>query len=160
MRIDPADPLAVQVLALNHAHHFLMLGDLRLGQSLEQSKDLHPIAQPPACQLTDDEGMGQHLTDFQEGPKHAVSSAQMIDPDGRVDEGHATRPGRRRRIVLKPGSVPPSLASRWALSRAINASSPMRTSAVFLETPVNRAARRRRDGSILRVVLIRMHYDA
>jgi hypothetical protein len=154
MRIDPADPLTVQMLALNHKHHFLMLGDLRFGQSLEQSKDLHPIAQCPACQLTDDEGMGQHLTAFQEGPKHAVSSAQMLDPNGRVDEGHATRPGRRRLIVLKPGSVPPSLANRCALSRAINASSPMRTSAVFLETPVNRAARRRREGSMLRVVLI------
>jgi len=128
MRIHPANPLAVQLLALNHTHHFLMLGDLRLRQSLEQSKDLLTIAQRPARQLTDDEGMGHHLTVFQEGPK--------------------------------PGSVPPSLASRWALSRAINASSPMRTSAVFVVTPVNRAARRRRDGSILRVVLIRMHYDA
>jgi|SRR6516225_1033880 len=160
MRIHPANPLAVQLLALNHTHHFLMLGDLRLRQSLEQSKDLLTIAQRPARQLTDDEGMGHHLTVFQEGPKHAVSNAQMIDPDGRVDEGHAMRRGRRRRIAPKPGSVPPSLASRWALSRAINASSPMRTSAVFVVTPVNRAARRRRDGSILRVVLIRMHYDA
>jgi hypothetical protein len=36
MRIDPPDPLTVQLLALNYTHHFLMLGDLRLWQSLEQ----------------------------------------------------------------------------------------------------------------------------
>ena len=98
--------------------------------------------------------MGQHLRVLQEGSQFAVSRAQAIDPNGRVDEDHATRPGRRRRIALNPGSVPPSLASRRALSRAINASRPMRTSAVFLETPVNRTARRRRDGSMFKVVRI------
>jgi hypothetical protein len=60
--------------------------------------------------------------------------------------------GLRRGLDLKPGSGAPSLARRRALSRAINASNPMRTSAVFLETPVNRAARRMRDGSMFKVV--------
>src|SRR5438132_10287028 len=152
MRIDPAYPPAMQPLALNNAHHFLVLRPLRLGQGLEQGKDLLPVAQNPACQLTDDERMDQHLRVLQEGLELAVSSAQVIDPDGRVNEDHATRPDRRRRIPLKPSSVPPNLAVPWALSWASRASRPMRTSAVFLETPVNRAARRMREDSMFKVV--------
>jgi hypothetical protein len=70
---------------------------------------ISPIAQRPACQLTDDEGMGQHFSAFQEGPKHAVSSAQMIDPDGRVDEGHATRPDAAAGSPSSPAQSPQAL---------------------------------------------------
>ncbi len=53
-------------------------------------------------------------------------------------------------------SVPPSAARRLALSLAIKASRPRRTSDVFSLTPVSLAARCRRESSILRVVLICM----
>ena len=96
--------------------------------------------------------MSQYLCRFKEGLQRAVSRPKVIDPDGSIDEDHATRPGRRRRTGFKPRSVPPSFDSRHALSRAINASRPMRTSAVFLETPVNRAARLMRDASMFKVV--------
>jgi len=152
MRIDPAYPPTVQALALNHTHHFLVLRGLHLGQGLEQDKDLLPIAQRPAGKLADDEGMHKHLCRIEKGLQGAISCPQVIDPDRRVNEDHATRRGRRRRIAFKRGSVPPSRASRRALSRAIKASRPMRTSAVFLETPVRRAARRMRDGSMFKVV--------
>ena len=67
MRIDPAHPSAVQPLALDHTHHFLLLRGLRFGQGLEQGKDLLPIVQRPARQLTHDERMGQYLPVLQEG---------------------------------------------------------------------------------------------
>lgn len=50
--------------------------------------------------------------------------------------------------------VPPSAANRAALSRAMSASRPIRTSAVFSRTPVNSEARDRIESSMLRVVLI------
>jgi hypothetical protein len=67
-----------------------------------------------------------------------------------VDDG-----GRllRRRIGMSFFSVPPSAASLPALSRAINASRPIRTSAVFSCTPVNSAARDSFSSSMFSVVL-------
>lgn len=55
--------------------------------------------------------------------------------------------------------VPPSAVNRAALSRAMSASRPIRTSAVFSCTPVNSEARSRIESSMLRVVLmhISMH---
>jgi hypothetical protein len=96
--------------------------------------------------------VSQDFSGLKEGLQGAVSPPKVVDPDGSVDKNHATRLGRRRRIGLRPRSVPPSFDSRRALSRAINASRPMRTSAVFLETPVNRAARLMSDTSIFKVV--------
>lgn len=50
------------------------------------------------------------------------------------------QPGLRRGTGRAFGSEPPSAASRRADSRAMSASSPMRTSSVFRWTPVSRAA--------------------
>ena len=57
-------------------------------------------------------------------------------------------------------SVPPSLASRLLLSRAIKASKPSRTKEVFSLTPVSRDAFSNILSSMLSVVLIciNMHY--
>lgn len=67
--------------------------------------------------------------------------------------------GRRRRIGRRRFSLPPSSASRLALSRAISASSPNRTSEVFSRTPVRWAARLRSVSSMFNVVRIctKMH---
>jgi hypothetical protein len=154
MRINPPDPPAVQPLPLDNAQNFLVLCGLRFGQRLKERQDLLPIAQSSARQLTYDERMGEHVSVRQERLQLAVSYAQVVDPDGGIDEDHTAWPGRRRRPALNRGSVPPSFANRRALSRAINASRPMRTRAVFLETPVNRVARRRRIGSMFKVVRI------
>jgi len=57
-------------------------------------------------------------------------------------------------VTDKDFSVPPRAAKRLALSLEMRASSPMRTSAVFSDTPVSLPASLSRRGSILSVVLI------
>jgi hypothetical protein len=61
---------------------------------------------------------------------------------------------RRRRIRRTPGPLPPKAANRLALSLAIKASSPARTTAVFSAIPLSRAASLNNVSSIFRVVLI------
>lgn len=70
------------------------------------------------------------------------------------------RGGRRRGIRCIAGSVPPRAAKRRALSRAISASSPARTTAVFSSMPLSRVASFNNASSIFSVVLIciYMHY--
>src|SRR5438093_13764049 len=63
-------------------------------------------------------------------------------------------PERLRRTAFSFFSVPPKLASRRALSRAMSASRPSFTSAVFSSTPASLAAFLKSSSSILRVVRI------
>jgi hypothetical protein len=82
-----------------------------------------------------------------------VRSAEMIDPDRRIDE-HARCIQRRRRIGSRFGSDPPRRPRRLALSRAMSAFKPSRTREVFSVSPVRREASRRSFSSIFKVVLI------
>ena len=63
----------------------------------------------------------------------------------------------RRGIGRKPRSDPPNLASLDALSRAIRASSPMWTRAVFLLTPVKAEALESKSSLMMMVVLMHMN---
>jgi len=67
----------------------------------------------------------------------------------------------RLRMARRSFSVPPSLARRLLLSRAIRASSPRRTNAVFSLSPVKRDAFSKILSSIFRVVLMctNMHHS-
>jgi hypothetical protein len=90
-----------------------------------------------------------------------VACAKMIDPNGRINNNHNYFiADLRLGIAFNPFSVPPSLASRLLLSRAIKASRPSRTKAVFSETPVRREAFSIILSSMFNVVLIcmMMHY--
>jgi hypothetical protein len=57
-------------------------------------------------------------------------------------------------MSCKPGSLPPRLAKRRALSLSTNARNPSRTNAAFPETPVNFCASASKSSSIFNVVLI------
>ena len=79
----------------------------------------------------------------------------MGNPNGSVYNDHIRfqadlRLGMERSLF----SVPPSLASRMLLSRAIKASKPSRTKEVFSLTPVSREAFSNILSSMLSVVLI------
>jgi hypothetical protein len=89
--------------------------------------------------------------------KGIVTFAEMIDPNRGVDKYHFPDRSRLRRTEDRRGSVPPSLANRRALSRAIRASRPMRTNAVFSFTPVNAAALLSISSSMFKVDLIHIN---
>lgn len=94
-------------------------------------KNLITFVQVAAGQFTDHIRMTQNLVILKQRPEALVPSPQVINPYGGVNQDHAL-PERRRRTGCRPFSVPPSSARRRADCLAINASSPNRTSAVFL----------------------------
>jgi hypothetical protein len=65
----------------------------------------------------------------------------VVNPHGRVNENHRPGPGRRLGMGRNSGSVPPRAARRLAAPRAIKASKPARTKAVFSSMPVSCLAR-------------------
>ena len=154
MSIDPTDTAAVQAATLNEAQQFVVFGNLSLRQGYEKAQDLVAIADGTACQLTNDERMRQDQLVVEKGLQPLVPGAEMLNPHRGINEDHATRPGRRRRTGVSLGSLPPSPASRLALSLATKASRPKRTSEVFSEIPVSLAALRSSSSSMLSVVLI------
>ncbi len=83
--------------------------------------------------------------------QHRVADTKVVDPDRGVDQNHCGS-ARRRGTVLRSGSVPPSLASRRALSRSIRARNPSRTRALFSVVPVRRCASASRSSSRAKVV--------
>src|ERR1035437_5760620 len=125
-------------------------------QAIEHGEDLAARSHPAARQLADNKRMGDDLAALKQRDERRAAATKMVDPYRRVDEDHATLRGtlRRRGVTRSCGSVPPSRARRRACSRAISASRPARTSAVFSPMLVSRSASARRSSSILRVVFI------
>src|SRR2546430_4016889 len=154
MDVHPPNSVSVEPLVLYEFQDFAMLCHLCFRQSLQQSEHLSTIPQGTTRQFPDDERVRQHLLFVEKTRQLSVAGAEMIDPDGSIDQDHATEPGRRRRTGFSLGSVAPSLARRRALARAISASRPRRTSAVFFATPVSLAAFCSSSRSMFSVVLI------
>src|SRR5574337_16606 len=154
MGVHPPNSASVEPLALNEFQDFAMLCQPGSRQGLQQNQHLSTIPQGTARQFPDDERVCQHLLFVEKTYQFSVAGAEVIDPDGSVDQDHATEPGRRRRTGFSPGSVAPSRARRRALARAISASRPKRTSAVFFATPVSLAALCSSSRSMFSVVLI------
>jgi hypothetical protein len=109
--------------------------------------------------LADHERVHQALCVLERLRQSLVSVAEIVDADGRVGEDYEAvrRIARRRGIVRKSCSVPPSRASRRPFSIAISALRPARTGAVFSVMRVNLRASANKASSMLRVVLIRIN---
>ena len=56
------------------------------------------------CNFADDEGMDQHAADVQEFDEQCIILAQMVDPNGGIDEDQVAA-GRRRRGASRSGSA-------------------------------------------------------
>ena len=79
-----------------------------------------PLAHLSQGKFANDEGMRQHATGRRAALRAIIAAPQMIDPNRGVDQNQA-RAGRRRGAGSISGSLPPSRASRRALSRSISA---------------------------------------
>jgi len=160
MKINPAESPTEEVRRLKKRHDLTVCGDRRLGQGGQEHEDRLAIAQIPAGQLANDEWVAENLSCAQQLREPNVPRTEVGDPDRRIDEGHALFLERRRRMGKSPFSVPPNVASRRALSLAMSASRPIRTSAVFSSTPASVAALRSRVSSMFNVVLICINMHA
>jgi hypothetical protein len=158
MDIDPADAAARKLVAVDELEGLVMIRRLRSRHLPKKAEDFRPSLQPTERQLTQDERVDENQPVAQESLKPRVASAQMVDPDRGIDQDQrcSLRVRRERRwgARRKPFSEPPRAASRRALSRAISASRPALTIAVFSLKPVRLRALSSRSSSRISVVLI------
>jgi hypothetical protein len=135
MRIDIPDAAPEQGLTLDEMQYLGVRGDGGLRQ-LSQGVENHlALPQSAERQLAGHERVAEDLCPLEQPAKRIVAGAQMVDPDGGIDQDQRER-GRRRGIDFRFGSLPPRRAKRRALSRSINALSASRTRADFSRTPV------------------------
>jgi hypothetical protein len=136
MRIDVADASAVEPEVIYEAQDLIVTCDVGSGQILQIGENGFTLAQNSQSKLADNEGMGENHPAIQQFRQFRVAVPQMVYPDRRVDQDHL-RVDRRRGTFRSAFSLPPSLASRRALSRSIRAFNASRTNADFSVIPVN-----------------------
>ncbi len=156
MRIDPADAQAPKLPIFNQSHHLPMRGRKRRGKSLEIAQNARSILQIATGQFTQDEGMHHDQGFAQKRSEPRTAFPEVRDPDRSINKDHRVAPDRRLGIERNRGSLPARAAKRRAASRAIRASRPACTNAVFFRIPVSCRARSKRSGSMISVVLICM----
>ena len=140
MHVDPPEPAPHQGVSVNEGQHFLLVHDRRLGEIVKEPQDFAPASERAAGEFTHYEGVAEHSFLEQQPGELPIGDAEMVDPDGGIDQNHwEVRPARvRRRGTGRTAfSEPPSAASRRALSRATRASSPALTTAVFSRRPLS-----------------------
>jgi hypothetical protein len=123
MHVDISDTSTHQRLLLDEFQHLGVGCNRRVWQPSEKAQNLFTIADISARELANDERVNQDLVTLEQGDEVWLTSAKVIDPDRSVDENHDDL-GLLLGIAFNPGSVPPSLARRLALSRAISAFKP------------------------------------
>jgi hypothetical protein len=158
MDIDIAKPSSHELAVLYEEQDLFMRSGLSPGERLEKLKDFSSPCHASAGQLADDKGVDEDFSAFKKFREAGDARPEMIDPNRGIDENHGDQAvGRLRGMGRSFFSVPPSLASRRLLSRAINASSPRRTRAVFSLIPVSCDAFLMIWSSMFSVVLMCIH---
>jgi len=152
--VNPPEATSVQPLGLDKMEDLIVFRDSGLWKVRQEIEDLLPVPEATTRQLPDHKRMAEHFPVMEERLQAGVARAEVLDPNGGINENHAALTERRRRTGRRPFSVPLRSARRRALSLATRASRPRRTREVFSFTPVSREARWRRESSIFSVVLI------
>lgn len=130
MSVDIAYAKTEQSFICDEMKHFLVMRDFSLRQLLQAIQDNLSLTQTSQRQFASNKWMGENAPLLEEIGQGCIAFAQRVDPDGCIDENHAGSVCRRR-TGFRSGSLPPSRASRRALSRSINALSASRISADF-----------------------------
>ena len=121
VHVDVAETLSHQAPIFDKQHYLFMARDRRNRECRHELKNFPAIPERAAGELPDDKWVRHDVAAFESIDEIWIRPMEMIDPHGRVDENHAVR---RRFAARAFGSVPPSFASRRALSRAISARRP------------------------------------
>lgn len=124
--VDVANAFAHEALVFNEMHDLLVQGGFDGGQRLEQLDHCLSVLQVATGQLPDHKRMGCHLCLHQGLHQQGLALPQVIHPNGGVDQNHAV--DACLGTGMSWGSVPPSCARRWALSRCTSAKSASRSS--------------------------------
>ena len=142
-------------MVIDEMQDFSLAGRGSLRKRLKQREKDRPVVQLPAGQFSHDQWMAGNLRFTQERPQSSIPCVKERHPYWRIDKDHGYGfLGCRRGTDSRLFSVPSSSASLLLLSRAIRASRPSLTRAVFWLIPVKVDAWFSRESSILSVVLI------
>ena len=106
---------------LDQVKDFLVRRCANGGKFRKESQNFRAMGEIATSQFTDDEGMRCDLSRGEEVLKQRFASTQVIDPDGSVNQHGACHQVLRLGMERRPFSVPPRVARRFALSRAIRA---------------------------------------
>jgi len=116
MRVEVVNANAKQLFFVDEPKHFQLGRDTGLWQILQGLQHHFTVEQIAQGYFTDDKGVCQHLAFAQPPGQSLIRCAQVINPDGGIDQNHAGTVWRLG-ISANCGSEPPSKASRLALSR-------------------------------------------
>ena len=153
--IDPSDSQPMERMPFNEGHDFQVAGDDWRRKCCQQIEDSLALPDVPTGQFTPHKGMKQHFADVEQYTELGMAPPQVLDPHRRVDKhGQRAAAGRRRRIGRRAGSLPPSAASRLALSVAMSVRKAACTTAVFSSRPLSLRACSMSWSSMISVVLI------
>ena len=156
MNVDPTETASRKLMFRHKSQDLFMLRLPRLRKISQQCQHFSPALEMTEGDLTRHEGMSNDLGLDQQLRQLVVPPAQVIHPNGCIGEDHGVdrRRARRRGTRRRPLSEPPRAASLRALSRAIRASRPAWTIAVFSLSPVKTRALATSSSSRINVVLI------
>jgi hypothetical protein len=156
MHVDPTKSSPHQTTTFDKRKNFVVIRDGNDPQRTQEVEQLGSVRQMPARQLPYDEGMYLHLIRVELSGELRVPLSQVLNPNRGIDEhgNYFFVPVLLRGTARSARSVPPRAARRRALSRAMSASKPACTTAVFSRIPVSFWARSSSLSSIIKVVLI------
>jgi hypothetical protein len=137
VRIHVTNASAKELLSANEAQDFVMLGDSHWAQLLQQTESLIAVRKSAASDLSNYERVYYHAAATKVRCKFGYACAKVVDPYGRIDQNHEGVAARLLGTGLSRGWVPPSFASRRALSRSISAFNPLWSTAERSRTPVS-----------------------
>ena len=86
--VDPADPGSRKPMAAHEGEHFGIGRHTGAGQVREEV-DQPRVAQRAEGDLADDGGVAQHPRGLEQGGERGIATAEVVDPDGGVDEDEA-----------------------------------------------------------------------
>lgn len=89
MDIDKTDTQTHEPMLIDEEEKLIRSDGESDGESLQQIQDSISVFEIAAGQFPDDIRMASHLTIEQQCFEPAVARAQMIDPDGSIDEDHS-----------------------------------------------------------------------
>lgn len=117
MRIDVTDAASHQAMVFDKEQHLVLLRQQGLRQGGQQRQNFGTRFQLPASQFANHEGVAERQTGFKNRSDLSIALPQVIDPDRCIKQDHDAPSLRRRGTGFNSGSLPPSRASRRALSR-------------------------------------------
>ena len=103
MKINIADALAVQGVALNERQNFVVLGQHGGWQVLQQFENAGAVAQTATSYFSNHERMDGDLRALQQLGQLSVALAQVVNPHGRVDQDQGAVPCRLRGAAFNAG---------------------------------------------------------